>query len=108
MTEDKDDYTISDYVSQNFGMLIGETMTCISCHQYMRPKVLKDDSFIIPLVENSSKKMRPIRHDKTTHLDINCVTMNEFMDNIYGKTNLRNVICEEFSKLNGKSGKANF
>ena len=27
--EENDDYTISDYVSQNFGMLIGETMTCL-------------------------------------------------------------------------------
>ena len=51
MTEEMDYYTISDYVSQNFGMLIGETMTCLTCHKNKRPKVLKDDSFIIPLVE---------------------------------------------------------
>ena len=30
--EEKDDYTISDYVSQHFGMLIRETMTCLLCH----------------------------------------------------------------------------
>ena len=30
--EEKDYYTISDYVSQYFGMLIGETMTCIPFH----------------------------------------------------------------------------
>ena len=40
MTEETDDYTISDYVSQNFGILIGETWTCLICHA-KRPKVLK-------------------------------------------------------------------
>ena len=33
--EEKYDYIISDYVSQYFGMLIGETMTCISFHKKM-------------------------------------------------------------------------
>ena len=32
MTEEQDNYTISDYVSQHFGMLIRETMTCLLCH----------------------------------------------------------------------------
>ena len=33
MIEEKDDYTITDYVYQHFGMLIGETMTCTTFHQ---------------------------------------------------------------------------
>ena len=43
MTEEIDDYTISDYVSQHFGMLIGETITCLSCHQNKHPKVINHD-----------------------------------------------------------------
>ena len=49
MTDEKDDYTIYDYVSQNFGILIGETLTCLSCHA--PKKLLKDDSFIMKLGE---------------------------------------------------------
>ena len=30
MKEEKDDYTISEYFSQIFGMLIGETWTCLN------------------------------------------------------------------------------
>ena len=29
---EKYDFTISDYVSQNFGMLVEKKMTCLSCH----------------------------------------------------------------------------
>ena len=32
MTDEKNDYTISDYVSQHFGITIEETWTCLSCH----------------------------------------------------------------------------
>ena len=32
MTDEKDDYTISDYVSRYFGITIGETWTCLTCH----------------------------------------------------------------------------
>ena len=53
MKEQKDDYTISDYVSRHFGMIVGETITCIDCHQNNTPKVLKDDSFIMSLGEIS-------------------------------------------------------
>ena len=49
MTEAKYDYTISDYVSQHFGMIFLETITCLSCHQNKGLKVLKDESFIISL-----------------------------------------------------------
>ena len=48
MTDEKDDYTISDYVSQNFGILIGEIWTYLTCHA-KKSKLLKYDSFIIPL-----------------------------------------------------------
>ena len=41
-TEVTDDYTISNYVSYHFGMLIGERITCISWHENKRPKVLND------------------------------------------------------------------
>ena len=47
-TYEKDDYTISDYVSHYFGITIGETWTCLTCHA-KKPKVLNDDSFILPL-----------------------------------------------------------
>ena len=32
MTDEKDDYTISDYVSQYFVITIGETWTCLTFH----------------------------------------------------------------------------
>ena len=32
ITDEKDDYTISDYVSHYFGITIGETWTCLTCH----------------------------------------------------------------------------
>ena len=49
MTEETDYCIVSDYVSQNFGMLIGETMTYLNCCQNNLPRVLKDDSFVSPL-----------------------------------------------------------
>ena len=45
-TEETDDYTISDSVFQHFGMIIVETMTCITCHQNNPSRILKYDSFI--------------------------------------------------------------
>ena len=32
MTDEKDDYTISDYVSQNFDITIEESWTCLTFH----------------------------------------------------------------------------
>ena len=32
MIDGKYDYTISNHVSQNFGITIGETWTCLNCH----------------------------------------------------------------------------
>ena len=42
MTDEKGYYTISDYVSQNFGITIGETMTCLTCHATKTPKIFND------------------------------------------------------------------
>ena len=69
---------MSDYVSQNFGMVIGETITCLTFNQNNPPKVFKNDLFILPLGEISHKKgkLRPISHKKRTRFDKNCVTMN--------------------------------
>ena len=33
MIEEIDDYNISDYDSQHFGIIIGETWTCLTCHE---------------------------------------------------------------------------
>ena len=52
--------------------------------------------------------MRPISHEKKTHLDKSCVTMTDFMDKIYEKTELSDVICEEFSKSSSLISKARF
>ena len=43
MTDEKDDYTISYYVSHNFGIIIGETWTCLTCHATKPPKMLDDN-----------------------------------------------------------------
>ena len=48
MKDEKDVFTISDYVSHYFGITIGETWTCLTCHE-KKPRVLNGDSFIFPL-----------------------------------------------------------
>ena len=40
MTDEKDDYTISDYVSQHFEITIGETWTCLTC-QSKKSQIIK-------------------------------------------------------------------
>ena len=55
MKDENDDYTISDYVSQRFGITIRETMTCLTCHATKPPKIFNDFSFILPLEEISQK-----------------------------------------------------
>ena len=42
-TDEKDDYNISDYVSQYFDIITGETWTCLICHATKPPQVLKYD-----------------------------------------------------------------
>ena len=41
-TDEKDDYTVSDYVYNYFGITIGETWTCLTCHA-KKLKVLNDE-----------------------------------------------------------------
>ena len=52
--------------------------------------------------------MTTISHDKMTHLENNCVNMNELMDKIYEHNELSGVICKQSSKLSGKGSKAKF
>ena len=60
-------------------------MSYLSCQKKF--KVLNDDSFILPLKEISQKGkvMRPISHEKMTHLGNSCVTMTDLMDKFYEK-----------------------
>ena len=41
MTDLKDDYTISNYVSQYFGITIGEIWTCLTCHATKKTQSIK-------------------------------------------------------------------
>ena len=87
MTDEKDDYAISDYVSQHFGITIVETFTCLTCHATKPSKIFNYFSFILPLEEISQKgkRMRPISHEKMTRLSKSCVTMTNLMEIIYEK-----------------------
>ena len=38
MIDENNDYTISDDVSHNFGITIGETWTCLNCHEKKNPR----------------------------------------------------------------------
>ena len=55
MTDENEDYKISDYVSQHFAITIGETMTCINSHATKSLNIFKDFAFILPLEEISNK-----------------------------------------------------
>ena len=46
MADEKDDYKISVHVYQHFGITIGETLTCLTCHAAKPPKIFNDFSFI--------------------------------------------------------------
>ena len=39
MTDGNEEYTISDYVSQNFAITIRETWTCLTCKNPKSPKI---------------------------------------------------------------------
>ena len=64
MTDGNEEYTIYDYVSQNFSITIGETWTCITCKTPKYPKIFKDFAFILPL-EQMSKKGKNTRKSVT-------------------------------------------
>ena len=55
MTDENDDYTISDYVSKHFGITIVEKITCLTCHATNPPNIFKNFLFILPLEEISKK-----------------------------------------------------
>ena len=80
----------------------------LSCQK--KAKVLNDDSFILPFEEISQKGriMRPICHEKMTHLGKSCVTVKDLMDIFYEKSELSDVICEEFNLSSDTSSKTNF
>ena len=42
MADGNEEYTISDYVSQNFAIAIGETWTCLTCKTPKSTKIFKD------------------------------------------------------------------
>ena len=47
MTDENEDYTISDYVSQNFSTTIIEIITCLTCHATKSPKTFTYFTFIL-------------------------------------------------------------
>ena len=55
MTYGNEEYTIYDYLSQNFAITIGETGTYLTCKTPKSPKTFKDFSFILPLEQMSKK-----------------------------------------------------
>ena len=55
MTNGNEEYTISDYVSQNFAIAIGETWTCLTCKTPKSSKTFKDFAFILPLIKYQRK-----------------------------------------------------
>ena len=57
---------------------------------------------------HKKKKLRPISHEKKTHLGKSCVTMTDLMVKFYENNQLSDFICEECSKSSGKTGKVNF
>ena len=61
MTDGNEEYTRSDYVSQNFAITIGETWTCLTCNVKKFPKIIKDFALILPL-EQISKKGKNTRN----------------------------------------------
>ena len=53
MTDGNEEYTISDYASQNFAITIGDTWTCITCETQRSHKISKDLSLILSLEQKS-------------------------------------------------------
>ena len=100
MTDENEEYIVSDYVSQHSAITIGETWTCPSCHATKFPKIYKDFAIILSLEEISKKgkNMRKISHEKMTHLRKSCVTMIDLMELFYETTELSDVICDECTK----------
>ena len=49
MTDGNEEYTISDYMSHNFAITIGETWRYLTCKTPKSSKIFKDLSFILTL-----------------------------------------------------------
>ena len=102
MKDEKDVYTVSDYVSHHFGILMGETWTYLTCHA--KKKTIKRWLIYYVIGRNiTEKNLIPISHDKKTNLGKICVTMTDLMVTFDEKTELTDVICEECSKSSGKT-----
>ena len=110
MTDENEEYTITDYVSQHFPITIGEKMTCLTCNATKSPKIFKDFAFILPLeqISKKGKNTRKISHEEKTHLGKSCVTMTDLMDKFYETTELSDVICDNCTKSSLTTRKSNF
>ena len=53
MTDGNEEITISDYVSQNFPITIGDTWKCLTCETQRSPKISKNLSLILSLEKKS-------------------------------------------------------
>ena len=61
-----EEITISDYLSLNFSVTIGETWTCSTCESSRSPKITKNISLILSLEQSFeyTKTVRRISHEK--------------------------------------------
>ena len=50
MNDGNEESTISDYLSQNFSITIGETWKCLTCESNRIPKITKDFLLILSLI----------------------------------------------------------
>ena len=66
MPDGNEESTISDYLSQNFPITIGETWKFLTCETKRIPKISKDISLILSFEQNFEygKKFRQISHEK--------------------------------------------
>ena len=66
ITEGNEESKISDYVSHNFAITIGDTWTCLTRETQRSPKISKDLSLILSLEQMSKKgkNARKISHEK--------------------------------------------
>ena len=110
MTDGNEEYTISEYVSQNFPIKIGETWACLTCNTTKSPKIFKNFSFILPLekISKKGKNTRKISHEKNNHLGKSCVTMTDLMDKFSETNELSDVICDNCTKSSLTTRKSNF
>ena len=110
MTDENEEYAISDYMSQNFAITIGETWTFLTCKIPKSPKIFMDLSFILSLEQMSKKgkNTRIISHEKKTHLWKSCVTMIDMMVIFYETKELSHVICDTCTKSSVTIKKYNF